>query len=184
MGLTFEWDTVDNIYFPHHGLRGEAKFTSNEKAFGGKSHFSQFASRGLCGFSSGKHALALAGIYNKTLDGELELNSQFSLGGLFELTGLANNELMGNNAGLLTGIYFYEIKKLSLIPNRPSPVYAGASLERGKVWGDTNLGDNKFISSGSLFLGIDSLIGPIYLAFGMTDNGRKAAHLVIRPAFR
>jgi NTE family protein len=85
---------------------------------------------------------------------------------------------------LVSAIYFYQLKKLNLIPNRPLPIYLGASLESGKVWGDTNLSHERFIESASVFIGADSLLGPIYLAFGATDTGRKAAHLMIRPAFK
>lgn len=184
MGAVFQWDTVDNAYFPRTGTRGNVIYSANEKAFGGEQHFEQLRSRGLAAMSAGKHALVLAGKYNKTLSGEPTYNAAYSLGGLFQLTGLANGELLGNNAGLVSGIYFYNFKSLSLIPNRPAPCYLGASVESGKVWGETNLSENKFVYSGSVFIAMDSLLGPIYLAYGMTDSGRKAAHLVIRPAFK
>lgn len=184
VGISFEWDTIDNLYFPHHGLRGHARLSSNDKAYGGETHFSQLDIASLAGFSAGKHALALGAKYNRTLEDTPSYPAKFSLGGLYELTGLYSGELIGDNSALISAIYFYEIKQIQIIPNRPSPVYIGASLEEGKVWGNTNLDANRFIGSASLFVAIDSMLGPFYLAVGATDTGRKAAHLTLRPAFR
>jgi NTE family protein len=184
VGIAFEWDTVDNVFFPHHGLKGHIALSTFDRGFGGDSHFSQLDSSALVAFSSGKHAIVFGGKYERTLDETPAFNSLFSLGGLFELTGLSRDELMANNAALVNAIYFYELTKLKIIPNRPGKIYLGVSLETGKAWEDANLTDNQFVTSGSLFLGIDSILGPIYLAFGMTDNGRKAAHLEIRPVFK
>jgi NTE family protein len=184
VGIAFEWDAIDNLYFPQHGVKGDVTLTTSDKSFGGENHFSQLAINSLNATSFGKHAFVLAGKFNRTLDGDPSFSSTFDLGGLFELSGLSNGELTGSNSGLITGIYFYEFKKLEIIPNRPSPIYLGASLESGKVWGETNLSDNDFLTSGSVFVGIDSILGPIYLDFGMTEHGRKAGHLAIRPAFK
>jgi NTE family protein len=183
-GISFEWDAIDNLYFPHHGTKGDVTLSTYDKALGGDNHFSQLAINSLNAISHGKHALALGGKFNRTLNGEPSFNTGFDLGGLFGLSGLSSGELTGSNSALITGIYYYEINQLPIIPNRPTPVYLGASLEGGKVWGETNLSNNEFITSGSIFIGLDSILGPVYIAFGMTDNGRKAAHLAIRPAFK
>lgn len=182
-GAAFDWDKIDNVYFPHHGIKGKVEFTTNSHGLSNDAHFNQLTVQNIAAFSLDKHAFVLGGRYHRTLSGDPSLSSLFALGGLFELTGLANNEVMGRNAGLLTGIYYYELAQISLIPNRPSPFYLGGSFEWGKVWGFSNLSINHSIFSGSVFAGLDSLIGPIYLAFGLTDNNHKALHLMLRPPF-
>ncbi len=184
VGLSLELDSVDNVFFPHQGIKGHITLSSFGKAYGGETNFSQLNVRGFGAASLGKHSLLLGGRYNRTLENIPSFPARFSLGGLFELTGLSSNEIYGNNSALLSGIYFYEFKKIHIIPNRPTPVYLGGSLESGKVWQGTNLSDNSFIESGSLFIGVDSLLGPAYLAVGITDTGRKAIHLMLRPAFK
>ncbi|MBS0288310.1 MAG: patatin-like phospholipase family protein [Proteobacteria bacterium] len=184
LGLSLEWDTVDNLYFPHHGIKGHVTLTSFDEAFGGDSDFKQLKISNLAAVSSGKHALALGALYNRTLEDIPSFPQKFYLGGLFELTGLNSLELIGNNSALISAIYFYQLKKLQIIPNRPSPVYVGATIEEGKVWGQPNLSQNSAVGSASLFIGVDSILGPIYLAFGATDNGHKALHLTLRPVFK
>lgn len=182
-GGAFDWDNIDNIYFPHEGIKGKVQLTKNTHALDSNTSFNQLSVQNLAAISFDKHAFVLGGQYNRTLFGDPSVSSLFALGGLFQLTGLANDELMGRNSAAVTGIYYYEFSQISLIPSRPSPFYIGASLEWGKVWEFTNLSDNEAIFGGSLFAGLDSIIGPIYLAFGITDNDNKAVHLMLRPPF-
>ncbi len=184
IGLLFEWDTIDNMYFPRHGMKGEINVSTFDENYGGDSHFSQISVRNLGAVSKGKHALALGTVYNQTISDIASFTANYTLGGLFELTGLSNNELMGDQSALVSAIYFYQFKQVQLVPNRPMLVYLGSSLEAGKVWGNANVSNERWIGSGSLFLAADTLIGPFYLAFGVTDNGHKAVHLALRPPFK
>lgn len=184
VGGTLEWDALDNLYFPHHGFKGEATLSNNRAYFSQDPHFTQIESKALAAWSSGKHSLVLGTYYNSTLNGEANFISQFTLGGLFQLTGLQSDELMGENSALATLIYFYKFSKINFIPNRPWPVYLGGSFEVGNVWGERNISPRKSpIYSNSVFIGTDTLIGPIYLGAGATYNGQKAVHLLIGPFF-
>ncbi|MGD9591258.1 MAG: patatin-like phospholipase family protein [Candidatus Berkiella sp.] len=184
LGLNFEWDTIDNAYFPHHGLRGHISLSSFDQDFGGDDNFSQLEISNLGALSCGKHSFALGTVYNRTLDNTPSVTQRYFLGGLYELTGLNTQELYGDNSALITAIYYYQWKNLHVIPNRPLPIYVGASLEKGKVWGNPNLSQNRFIGSGSVFIGADSILGPIYFSVGATDTGHQAVHLTLRPVFR
>ncbi|MCS5711303.1 patatin-like phospholipase family protein [Candidatus Berkiella aquae] len=184
VGLLFEWDTLDNVFFPRHGLRGRILLADFDPAYGGDNSFSQFSIRNLAAVSTGKHALALGTTYNRTIHNVPTFPEKYTLGGLFELTGLSANELLGDQSALVSAIYFYQYKQIDLIPNRPVSVYLGGSLEAGKVWDNVNLSNERWVGSGSIFAAADTLLGPLYLAFGMTDNGHRAAHLALRPAFR
>ena len=64
------------------------------------------------------------------------------------------------------------------------PTYAGISLEAGNVWqdrDDADLGDLR--KNGSLFLGVDTLLGPVYLGAGFEDGGRRAFYLFLGRTF-
>lgn len=183
VGLLFEWDTLDNLYFPHHGVKGRINLAKFDKAFVGESDFTQLTVRNIAALAHHKHSIAFGASYNRTVQNTPNYPTQFALGGLFELTGLANNELIGDNSVLLNAVYFYEFNQLELIPNRPALFYLGASAEAGKVWGHSNQSHEQWLGSGSLFAAADTILGPIYLAFGVTDNGHKAMHLALRPAF-
>jgi len=60
------------------------------------------------------------------------------------------------------------------------PVYVGASFEAGNVWLEKdNVAADELIYAGSLFLGVDSPIGPIYLGVGVAENDQRALYLQI-----
>lgn len=183
LSLAFDWDTLDNFYFPHRGNKGNLTL-SHHQNFEEKNHFSQLSLRHLVALSHHRHALVLAGEYHTTLAGNPTLHSQFFLGGLFKLSGLLDKELFANNSLLLSSVYFYEWSKINLLANRSCPLYVGASLEAGTLSGNSNLSHPTVIGATSLFLGVDTLIGPIYLAVGVTNQGKQAIHFIVRPTFK
>ena len=63
--------------------------------------------------------------------------------------------------------------------------FAGATLEAGNVWDtkdDIGLDDLRY--SGSLFVGADSPLGPVYFALGYSDSSDYSAYFYIGNPFR
>lgn len=180
----FEWDTFDNAYFPRRGLKGTIEYDAHRKRMGSDVGFDQISVIGAAAHSFSKHTLVGLARYQTTVSHEAPLHSQFSLGGLFRLSGISVNQLAGQEAALLSGIYYYEITEAKLIPNYPFPVYVGASLETGNTWAQSkSLLAHAYRPSGSLFLGFDTALGPIYFGVGVTNPGRHAIHLTIGSPF-
>ena len=64
------------------------------------------------------------------------------------------------------------------------PVYLGATLEAGNVWDDRgDMAFNDLIIAGSMFLGLDSPIGPVYLAYGHAEGGNDSVYLFLGRPF-
>jgi NTE family protein len=62
--------------------------------------------------------------------------------------------------------------------------YAGASVELGNIWQDSNdVSIDNSITAGSVFLGFDTPIGPLYLAYGRTDTSRDSFYIYLGPRF-
>ena len=60
------------------------------------------------------------------------------------------------------------------------PLYLGASVEAGNVW--ERRADMKIDSThvnGSLFVGLDTYIGPVYVAAGFAESGRTNFYLFL-----
>ena len=58
------------------------------------------------------------------------------------------------------------------------PLYLGASVEAGNVWerrADMNIDSARV--NGSLFVGLDTYIGPVYMAAGFAESGRTNFYL-------
>lgn len=58
------------------------------------------------------------------------------------------------------------------------PVYVGSSLEAGNAWGSRRSVDlESLILAGSVFVGVRTPLGPIFLAYGQADSGASAWYL-------
>jgi NTE family protein len=61
----------------------------------------------------------------------------------------------------------------------------GVSLEAGDVWAaldDIDAGSLKY--GGSLFLGADTILGPLYLGVGASNGSEGAVYLQLSPVLR
>ena len=107
----------------------------------------------------------------------------FQLGGLFNLSGLAPGFLSGPHYGIARLLYYRKVGRggsgvLDL------PAYVGFSLEAGNVWNDRDdVGLDGLRKDVSLFFGVDTPLGPLYLAAGFDQSGDKAAYLFLGRTF-
>ena len=109
--------------------------------------------------------------------------NSFSLGGFLNLSGLPPGFLAGPHYGIGRLIYYRRVGRggagvLDL------PAYAGVSLEAGNTWfdrKDVSLGDLRM--NASLFFGLDTPLGPVYLATGYDEGGDKAFYLFLGRTF-
>ena len=68
--------------------------------------------------------------------------------------------------------------------NMNVPTYLGASIELGNVWQQrSDAGVGSALKNGSLFLGLDTLLGPVYLAGGYDSSGQTAFYLFLGRIF-
>ena len=59
-------------------------------------------------------------------------------------------------------------------------VYVGTSLEYGNAWesrDDIDVGDGLF--AGSLYLGADTMIGPLFLGYGYAEGGTDSFYVYV-----
>jgi len=65
------------------------------------------------------------------------------------------------------------------------PTYLGASLEWGGAWqnrNDIGLEDTRF--AGSIFVGADTFLDPLYGAYGYAEGGEQALYLFLGKPWR
>ncbi len=97
--------------------------------------------------------------------------------------GLHQDSLAGNYLGFAGLTYYRRLTEQSLLPV-DMPVYAGASIEAGNTWLENDdAGFDELIYAGSLFLGVDSPVGPVYLGVGIAENSQYALFLKIGQIF-
>ncbi len=171
----FRLDTLDNLFFPREGNYVSLAWRASNESLGADGDYNQLE-LALGGAKSwGEHTVIGTLIFNTSEDG-VPLEDQYFLGGFRRLSGLRKNQLVGPNAGLGVMGYLYKIYRSNYFP-----VYAGGTLEVGNVWreqSDINLSDTIF--AGSLMLGADTPIGPLFFAYGHAQGGQNGFYFYLQ----
>ena len=179
----FSYDTLDSIFFPSRGSRFELSYAVSDQDFGADQDFKRLRFKGLHAFDLGLNRLVLGAEFLRSDD--LDAEPQFSegLGGFLRLSGLQPNAIVGQNLALARGVYFRRMSQRSALP-LDVPLYLGGSLEVGNTWladASFDIGDQIF--SGSLFFGMDTPLGPLYLAYGHSEGGEQSFNLFLGQVF-
>jgi NTE family protein len=102
---------------------------------------------------------------------------QFELGGLLQLSGLKSGQLRGDR------LYFARLmsfRRLGSLAGFGSGIYLGGSFELGNATAATMpFASGDLVRAGSVFLGLDTAIGPVYLGYGRADRKRDSVYLLL-----
>ncbi|MDG4595283.1 MAG: patatin-like phospholipase family protein [Candidatus Contendobacter sp.] len=182
-GYSIRWaaDTLDNLNFPTSGYRGNLTFYDSLTALGASNNFSTLSLNAAVPYTWGKQTLIPRVILSGRLSGELGVQDLFLLGGFLNLSGYQIGQVSGQYAALGELIYMYRLDDASAAFT--IPLYAGGSLEVGGAWNDLDdVTLDSLIPAGSLFLGADTPLGPLYLAGGVA-KGDASLYLMLGRLF-
>jgi len=172
-------DSVDNAQFPRHGMLADVRWTLSRPGFGGDFDFDTVEADISQTWSRGKSSLQLGVGYATTLSADNTVQDFFPLGGFQRLSGLERGEISGPHAALLKLVYYRRVGS-STGGIFETPVYLGVSAETGNVWQTrAAISFDSLLFSSSVFAGIDTVIGPIYLAAGFAEDGQTNFYLFI-----
>jgi NTE family protein len=176
------YDTLDNLNFPNNGTKAEVEFRRSDGVLGGDEDFNSATGSAIVARTWDKNTVLAGAETGVTFDGTAPPQNLFSLGGLFNLSGFLADELTGQDFAIGRLLFYRNIGA-----QRGSfgvPVYFGASLEAGNVWQDRDdMSIDDLILAGSVFVGFDTLLGPIYLAYGHAEGGNRSAYLFLGQTF-
>jgi NTE family protein len=173
----FSVDALDSVAFPRAG--SSAAIEWRRSRLSGDGDLDQLLTHAAAAHTWGRHTLLGTFRYDATMSGDAPLHSWFRLGGFRDLSGLTRGELSGRNAARVGMSYYREIGDLARFP-----AFAGVSLERGNVWDERHdMSYDDAIAAASLWAGIATPIGPVFLGAGRTDDGRSAVYLSLGGAF-
>jgi NTE family protein len=182
----FSYDRLDNVHFPRDGRTFTLQWDANRTNLGGDFPFDKVQADWLMARSSGRNTIVLWTSVGTTLNGSIDptaLQDFYTLGGFFNLSGLAPQSLLGPNYAITRAIYFRRISRggegIFEIP-----VYIGASLELGNTWqqrGDMSFGSAR--KDAAVFVAFDTYFGPLYLGSGYDTVGNAAFSLFLGRTF-
>lgn len=177
-------DTRDNARFPRSGTQADVLWRLSRQDLGADRRYEIAEFDIDTAWSRGKSTLVLGLQFGSSLDTESTLQDHFALGGFLRLSGLERGQLVGPYAGLARLVYYRRVGNSAggLIE---VPVYLGASLEAGNAWSNSDdIGLDSLVTNGSVFLGLDTYFGPVYLAAGLAEGGHTNFYLFVGAAPR
>ncbi len=172
-------DSLDNARFPRRGMLADVRWDLSRPGFGADTKFDTISADLSQTWSRGKSSLQLGLSYSTTLSADNALQDFFPLGGFLRLSGLERGEISGPHAALAKLVYYRRIGDRTGGVFE-TPIYFGASAELGNVWQDRSaISFESMRLNGSLFAGLDTYFGPVYLAAGFAENGKSNFYLFI-----
>jgi NTE family protein len=177
------FDTLDSARFPRRGLLSDITWRLSRPGLGADSKFDTIEGEVTQTWSRGRNSLQLGLGYATTLESDNAVQDFFPLGGFLRLSGLDRGEISGPHAALAKLIYYRRIGETSGLLD--TPLYLGFSAEAGNVWqARSEISFDSMLLNGSVFAGLDTFIGPVYLAAGFAEHGRPNFYLFIGAAPR
>ena len=160
-------DQFDNVNFPHTGYSGRVDYYNSEPGLGADFRYQKIEVAFLKAFTYQSYTVLAGARYGSDIDSTIPLYDQFTLGGFLNLSGYQPNQLRGQQVILGRLIARWKASQSML-----GSFYTGASLETGNVWQTgQSAALNDRLMAGSVFIGYDTPLGPLYLGIGTAERG-------------
>ncbi|MFC3110666.1 BamA/TamA family outer membrane protein [Undibacterium arcticum] len=170
-------DQLDSWNFPRDGYGGNLTLLASRQSLGAQDDYNRWSADFVSAHSVGRHTLLL-GVRAGGAIGRnpLPIYDQFQFGGLQQLSGYRTGQFFGES------VQFASLTYMNKLANAPflEGAYAGFSLEAGKV-GHQLIGGSPggVVKSMSVFVALDSPLGPLYLAYGRALDGNSSYYLFL-----
>ncbi|RLA34579.1 MAG: hypothetical protein DRR11_02490 [Gammaproteobacteria bacterium] len=184
LSLEYLRDTLDDAAFPENGLFFDVKINHPLESLGADANSPAYFLDIYKPVSAGRGTVLFGLSANGSTDDDIVFQEILTLGGLTRLSGYQPDQLFGRYTGLASIGYYRRMgsEQKSLLG---TPVYIGGSIEAGGVWFTSDeISTDSLQVAGSIFAGIDSPIGPVYLAYGHAEGGVNSIYLNVGSLFR
>jgi len=177
----FYYDTLDKRLWATQGTLAYVGAYVSRTGLGADENYKVVDGRIGTTFSVGRNVFTVGARGGTDMGTHAPSYDQFALGGLFKFSGYRVGQLVGREYAL--GLVTYRRRIGDIDQSFGTGIYAGASLEAGNVWKRLDgKSAHGVITSGSLYVGVDSKLGPIYLGYGRSEGGRGTVYLYIGSA--
>jgi len=177
----FDYDQLDNVNFPTAGQRLRLDVYAPRQALQAEQAFTRSQLDWTGAHSWGKDTYSAQVAFGHSND-DMLISDAFALGGFQTLSGYAQGRFRSRDMSFGRLGYQRVIKPpLGLeLGGIISRMYAGGSLEAGHIGHSYDqLTPDGTYRSASLFIGAETLIGPVFLGFGQGEGDHRALWLSI-----
>lgn len=191
-------DSLDNPFFPKKGYKAALAYSENIKKLGSSASFSQLYGEITGSFSYAKGTFVPKLKAGKTLNaGGLnvkddagnssvqDIDAYYHLGGLFNISGRPTYNKTGDELLFGSLNYRYSIISNPFLSSITSEAYLGCSIEGGKTWyrSKESFNSRDFLFGSSVYLAIDTILGPFYLAYGYSDTKHQTVYFSLGKSY-
>ena len=182
--VRFSYDRLDDVNFPHSGQQASLQWNADRNVTGGDPATNQVTGSYVGALSFGRNTAVFSANAGLTLESNVtDVRLLYPLGGFLNLSGLRANSLMGPDFAIARLLLYRQIGR-----GGPGyldvPTYLGVSFEDGNAWArrrDMSFGNTR--KDASIFLGMDTFLGPVYIASGFDQHGEQAFYLFLGRTF-
>ncbi|MCK6262370.1 patatin-like phospholipase family protein [Vibrio sp. ZSDE26] len=194
----YRYDTLDDFSLPRSGIYADFEYLlSHDDARGESSCLGtainqssdtvqEVTAKLIGAYSHDRHTL-VANVNMGLTESEnssLPIDPK-EIGGFLNLSGIPRDSLVGQNLAYTSLVYRYRWfdNDFGLFS---SPFYIGSSIEYGGVWSDPNINvqDAPLYQAASVFVGVNSPIGPIMFGYGFTEENYDSIYLIIGTTYK
>jgi NTE family protein len=171
------FDQLDSMTFPRNGAAAHVDLYASRPGLGAEDSYTKVSALGDVARSFGDNTFTLGfAAGKKTGKSEVPDYDLFTLGGFMRLSGYPTDALLGDEMQFGRFMYYRRLARQTLLDG----VYAGFSLEAGKMGGAIfPTQPTGWIRAGSVYLGLDTFLGPLYIGFGRASPGYNAFYLYL-----
>ncbi|MDX1404538.1 MAG: patatin-like phospholipase family protein [Woeseiaceae bacterium] len=172
-------DTFDDAQIPKSGTQLNVEWLMSRPGFGADNNFDILSSTIDTAWSWKRHTLVAGLEYATTIQGDNQIQDFFPLGGFLRLSGLERGAISGPHAGLARLVYYREVGDTGA-GLFDFPLYIGGSVEAGNVWRNrSDMDIDSLLVNGSIFAGLDTYLGALFLAAGFAEGGSTSFYLFL-----
>jgi NTE family protein len=170
-------DQLDSVRFPRSGYAATAELYDSRTGLGALDNYRRWEGDVQSAVSSGDNTLQLAFKGGGAIGSDpIPVYDLFSFGGFLRMSGYQTGQFYSESMTFGRLVYYRKLSKAVMTEG----VYAGGSLEVGRFGGPLVPGSpNDVVTSGSLFLAADTPLGPLYIAYGMGEDGNRCTYFFL-----
>lgn len=170
-------DQLDYANFPQRGYRIEAEAMSGIRKTALREHLAHLEAQFTAARSWGRQTVNLQLSMGASTESDATRPGRYSLGGFQQLSGYQAGQISGN--GMVFGRLGWYLR-LADTPLLARGIFVGASMEAGNAWNNAqDLRLSGLRQGASLFVGLDSGIGPMYFGLTLAPRGEPGLMLFI-----
>ena len=180
MRFKFLYDNLDDANFPKEGRTLQLDYYASLDSLGADAPYRKAEVNYQDHLTFGPNTFSLAARYGRVLKGEQQVLAfnRYSLGGFLQLSAYRPGELVGQAVAFGRLSYYRRLGQFSNPFGRS--MYAGLSAEFARVSDvPDQLWKSEMRNSFTGFVGVDTLIGPLYLGYGRARDRNSVFYLFL-----